>query len=182
MLAKPLQLCSTLCNPIECSPAGSCIHEILQARILEWFAISFSRQIDITCMFNMALVIKNPPANAGDIREVGSIPESGRSAKEGKGNPLQYSCLENPMDRGVWWAAVHEVAQSRTRLKQVSSSSGCSYILILQFLFLYKMMSVMNRSFYFLLNNVTYIKASMFVPQLISVSHLISVFIYNICP
>ena len=101
---------------------------------------------------------------------------------EGKGNPLQYSCLENPMDRGVWWAAVHEVAQSRTRLKQVSSSSGCSYILILQFLFLYKMMSVMNRSFYFLLNNVTYIKASMFVPQLISVSHLISVFIYNICP
>ena len=49
-------------------------------------------------------MIKNPPANAGDIREAGSIPGSGRSPAGGQGNPLQYSCLENPMDRGAWWA------------------------------------------------------------------------------
>ena len=66
--------------------------------------------------------------------------------------------------------------QSRTRLKRLSSSSSsCSYILILQFLS-YKMMSIMNRSFYFLLNNITYIKTSMFVPQLISVC-----FSFNFC-
>ena len=62
----------------------------------------------------MALVVKNPPANAGDTRDLGSIPGSGRSPREGKGNPLQYSCLENPMDRGAWRAMVHSVSQSRT--------------------------------------------------------------------
>ena len=50
----------------------------------------------------MVLVVKNPPANAGDTRDVGSIPGSGISPKGGNGNPLQYSCLENPMDRGAW--------------------------------------------------------------------------------
>ena len=59
-------------------------------------------------------VVKNPPANAGDIRDAGSIPGSGRSPVEGKGNPLQYSCLENPTDRGAWSAMVHGVAQSQT--------------------------------------------------------------------
>ena len=49
-------------------------------------------------------MVKNPPTNAGDVREVGSIPGLGRSPGEGNGNPLQYSCLENPMERGVWWA------------------------------------------------------------------------------
>ena len=47
------------------------------------------------------LVVKKPPANAGEVREVGSIPQSGRSAEGGHGNPLQYLCLENPMDRGA---------------------------------------------------------------------------------
>ena len=61
-------------------------------------------------------MVKNPPANAGDIRDAGSIPESGRSLGGGHGNPLQYSCLENPMDRGVWWATVHGVAKSQTGL------------------------------------------------------------------
>ena len=56
---------------------------------------------------------KNPHANAGDIRDAGSIPGSGRSSEEGHGNPLQYSCLENPMDRGAWWAKVHMVRKSR---------------------------------------------------------------------
>ena len=56
---------------------------------------------------------KNPPANAG---EVGSIPGLGRSPGEGNGNPLQYSRLGNPMDRGAWWATVHRVAKRQTRL------------------------------------------------------------------
>ena len=60
----------------------------------------------------MTLVIENPPANAGDLREAVSIPESGRSPGEGNGNPLQYSYLENLMDRGAWWATAHRVAES----------------------------------------------------------------------
>ena len=68
----------------------------------------------------VALAEKNPPANAGDIRDAGSIPGWGRSPGGGNGNPLQYSCLENPMDRGVWQAAVHGVAQSQTGLKRLS--------------------------------------------------------------
>ena len=58
-------------------------------------------------------VVENPPASAGDI---GSIPGSGRSPGEGNGNPLKYSCLENPMDRGAWWAIVYVVAKSRAQL------------------------------------------------------------------
>ena len=57
-------------------------------------------------------MVKNPPANAGNLRDAGSIPGSGRSPGEGHGNPLQYSGLENPMDRGAWWATVHGVAES----------------------------------------------------------------------
>ena len=101
----------------------------------------------------VALVVKNPPASAGDGRDTGSIPGlrrspgrchrgfpggsevkasacnvgnlglipgSGRSPGEGNGNPLQYSCLENPMDGGAWWAPVHSVAKSRTRLSQLN--------------------------------------------------------------
>ena len=60
----------------------------------------------------MALVVKNPSANAGDTRDVGSIPGWGRSPGGGHGNPLQYSCLENPMDREAWQAIVHWVAKS----------------------------------------------------------------------
>ena len=62
----------------------------------------------------VALVVKNPPANAGDIRDAGSIPGSGRSPGEGHGNPFQYTCLENPMDRGASRATVHGVAKSQT--------------------------------------------------------------------
>ena len=62
----------------------------------------------------MALVVKNLPANAGDIRDMASIPGLRRSPGGGHGNPLQYSCLENPMDRGAWWATVHRVTQSWT--------------------------------------------------------------------
>jgi len=62
----------------------------------------------------VALVVKNPPANAGDARDVGSIPGSGRSPGGGHGNLLQYSCLKNPMDRGAWQATVHGAAESDT--------------------------------------------------------------------
>ena len=62
-------------------------------------------------------MVKNPPANAGDIRDESLIPGSGRSLGGGPGNPLPYSCLENPMNRGAWQATVHGVAQSWTRLK-----------------------------------------------------------------
>ena len=61
-------------------------------------------------------VVKNLPANAGNARDAGSISGLGRSSGEGNANPLQYSCLENPMDRGAWRAIVHRVAKSRTQL------------------------------------------------------------------
>ena len=59
-------------------------------------------------------MVKNPPANAGDKRDAGLIPRSGRSPEGGHDNPLQYSCLENPMDRGAWQATVHRVTMSWT--------------------------------------------------------------------
>ena len=68
----------------------------------------------------MALVVKNPPANAGDGRDAGSIPGLGRPPGEGTSNPLQYPCLENSIDRGAWWATVHRVTQSQTQLKRPS--------------------------------------------------------------
>ena len=81
------------------------------------FSLSF-----IALVFNMAmsaLVVKNPPANAGDARDTGSIPGSGRSPRGGNDNPLQYSSLENPMDRGAWRATIHGVAKSRTQLSDL---------------------------------------------------------------
>ena len=64
-------------------------------------------------------MVKNPPANAGDM---GSIPGLGRSPGEGNGNPLQYSCLGNPMDRGAWWTTVHGVAEL-DRTERLSTAS-----------------------------------------------------------
>ena len=69
-------------------------------------------------------MVKNPPANAGDIRDTGSILESGRSPGVGHGNPLKYSCLENPMDRGTWWATVHRIAKSQTWQKWLNRQAG----------------------------------------------------------
>ena len=65
-------------------------------------------------------MVKNPPTNAGDVRDAGLIPGTGKCPEEGNGNLLQYSCLENPMDGGAWWAAVHNIAKSWT-LKQLST-------------------------------------------------------------
>ena len=69
---------------------------------------------------HVALVIKNLLASAGDIRDTGLIPGSGRSPGGGHGNPPQYSCLENPISRGAWQDVVHRITQSQTGLKQLS--------------------------------------------------------------
>ena len=74
--------------------------------------------------FPSGVMVKNPPANAGNIRDTGSIPGWGRSPGGGHGNPLQYSCLEKPIDRGAWQATVHRVAQSWTRLKRLSKTAA----------------------------------------------------------
>ena len=66
------------------------------------------------------IVVKNQPVNAGDVRDTISIPGSGRSPGEGNDNPLQYSCLKNPMDRGAWWATIHGVSKSQAWLKDLA--------------------------------------------------------------
>ena len=70
------------------------------------------RTVCFTQASQVALVVKNLPAHAGDIRDAGSIPESGRSPGGGHGNPLQYSCLGNSMNRAAWQAIVHRVTES----------------------------------------------------------------------
>jgi len=65
----------------------------------------------------VVLVVKNPPANARDVKDADLIPGLGRSPEGGHGRPLQDSCLENSMDKGAWWATVHRVAKSWTQLK-----------------------------------------------------------------
>ena len=66
-------------------------------------------------------MVKNLPADAGDVKDTGSIPGLGRSPGGGHGTPLQYSCLKNPMDRGAWLATVHGFTKSQTRLKRLST-------------------------------------------------------------
>ena len=68
----------------------------------------------------MAVLVKNPLANAGDIKDMGSIPGLGRPHRGGHGNLFQYSCLENPVDRGAWYTIVHSVTKSQTQLKQLN--------------------------------------------------------------
>ena len=77
--------------------------------------------------FTGGTVVQKLPANAGDTGDTVSIPGSGRSSGGGYGNPLLYSCLENPMDRGAWWATVHRVTESRTQL------STCARMLTLTY-------------------------------------------------
>ena len=112
----------TLCNPIVCSL------EALQA-ILEWVAMpslprrsfqprDWTQVSHITGKFFTVLSHQESPAI--------DLSDTSQLSGEGNGNPLQYSCLENPMDRGAWWAAVYGVTRSRTRLKRLSSSSQLS--------------------------------------------------------
>ena len=108
-----------------------------------WYPSLFSKSVSYFCFVNkficiifldsthkwyhkfvflqVALVVKNPSGNAGDIRDVNSIPWSGRSSGARNGNPLLSSCLENPMERGAWWATVHRVTKSWVQLKQFST-------------------------------------------------------------
>ena len=85
---------------------------------VHWVAKSRIRLNDFTRYYlfpgasQVALIVKNPFTNAGDLREVSLIPESGRSPEGVHSNPLQYSSLENPMDRGAWQAIVHRVAKN----------------------------------------------------------------------
>ena len=76
----------------------------------------------------MVLVVKNPPVSAGDIRDAGSIPGLGISPGREHGNPLQYSCQKNPMERGTWRAIVHAVTKSQTRLKRFSAHAAFKFL------------------------------------------------------
>ena len=96
----------------------------------------------------VALVVNNLPANAGDVRGTCFIPGSGRYQGGGHGNPLQYSCLENPMDRGAWQATVHRVTQSQTQLKQLSRHT----LLLLYYIYIISRRSIVVE------------KSSLFIP------------------
>ena len=84
------------------------------------FILNFTHTSGIL-VSQVALTVKNPPANPGEVRDSGSVPGLGRYPGERNGNALQCSCLENPMDRGAWWATVHGVTKSKTRLITVVS-------------------------------------------------------------
>ena len=103
------QSCQTLSDPMDCSLPGSSVHGIFQARVLEWVAIAF-HTYTLQCG-------KESAYNAGDSGDVVLIPGSGRYPGGGNGNPLQYSCLENPIDREAWRATVHWVTKSCTQLR-----------------------------------------------------------------
>ena len=105
---------------------------ILKSNMFEKCCLLYFLQVS-----QRALVIKNLPANAGDVREVVSVPGLGRSPGGERGNPLQYSCLENPMDRGAWRAPVHSVTQSWTGLKQLSTHARSSYPFLKESLCIY---------------------------------------------
>ena len=99
------------------------VHGIAKSQkwLSDWIDWTESPSRSETWASQVALVVKNLPANAGNIRDLGSIPGLGRSPGGGHGNPLQYSCLENLMDRGAWQATVHRVTQSQTLLKRLST-------------------------------------------------------------
>ena len=82
---------------------------------LSFYNVYFLQRWKFLCIY-VALVVKNLPASAGATRNMGLIPGSGRSPRGGHGNPLQYSCLENPMGKGVGWATVHRAAKSQKQL------------------------------------------------------------------
>ena len=110
--SEVIQSCPTLHDPMDCSLPGSSVHGIFQARGLEWGAIAFSDIDTMMCIFSGSSDGKESAHNAGDP---GLIPGLGRSPGEGNGYPLQYSCLEHPMDTGAWWAIVHGVPKNWTQ-------------------------------------------------------------------
>ena len=109
------------CKRCHCDRNRNC-----DSRVLQW-----EREIGLNSRKSqpskVLFVIKNHPDNEGDIREAGSIPQSERSPGGGHGNPLQYSLLENSMERGAWWPTIHGVAKSQTRLKHLSMHTHQSH-------------------------------------------------------
>ena len=93
-------------------------------------------------------MVKNLPANVGNTRDMGSIPGSGRSPKGGHGKPLQYSCLENSMDRGAWRATVHGVAKSLIQLS--------THALIDQYIHILEYIHYITYIFHFLIKQITH--------------------------
>ena len=138
--SEVVQLCPTFSDPMDCSLPGSSVHGIFQARALEWVPLPApppysGPTMPITCRKGRRVenhpmlmshglpggsVMKNPPTNAGDL---GRIPGPSRSTEGGKGNPLQYSCLGNPVDRGASWARVLVVSKSQTQLSEYNSNN-----------------------------------------------------------
>ena len=96
-----------------------CPLKCVEACFMPWYVVLAASQV--------GLVVKSLSANAGGARDMGLLPESGRSSGEGQGNPLQYSCWGNPMDRGTWRATVHRVAKSWTRLQWLSTAWHMQY-------------------------------------------------------
>ena len=123
---NPLQ-CSCLENPRDGGAWWVAVYGVAQSRTwLKQLSSSSSRYL--IWVSQVVLVVKNPPADAGDARDVHSIPGSGKSPGGRQGNPLQYSCLENPMDRGAWRATVPRVTKSQTRRKWLSTNTQLSHI------------------------------------------------------
>ena len=112
------QLCPIVIDPVDCSQPGSSVHGILQARILQWVSIPFSKGSSWPRDQNWDSCIAGRFFIIWATREDPNWVRASRLyiLGEGNGTPLQYSCLKNPMDRGAWWAAVHGVAKSQTRL------------------------------------------------------------------
>ena len=109
--------CMSCLYILEINPLG-CITNVFSQSI-GYFFILFMVSFALQKLINL-ISGSDSKASACNAGDPGSIPGSGRSLGEGNGNPLQYSCLENPMDRGAWWATVHGVAKSRTRLSDFS--------------------------------------------------------------
>ena len=108
----------TLCDPTGCSLPGSSVHGIIQARKLEWVAMPSSRGSSRSG--DQARIHLPVLASRFFTTSATWVEPFKKSHGEGNGNPLQYSCLENPIDRGAWQATVHSVAQSQTRLKRLT--------------------------------------------------------------
>ena len=106
----------TLSDPMDCSLPGSSVPGIFQARVPEWGAIAFSESVTNSTYFDAQIVPNLDNGSPFKLASVSFLTLSHLHSGEGDGTPLQYSCLENPMDGGTWWAVVHGVAKSQTRL------------------------------------------------------------------
>ena len=122
--------CSCLENPRDGGAWWAAVYGVAQSRTrLKW--LSSSSSSSSRDFPQGALVVKNPPAYGGDIRDSGWIPGLGRSPRGGNGNPLQCSCLENPMVRGTWRATVHKGAKSQTPSEATYQHAGTSPVVCL---------------------------------------------------